>query len=36
VWIPQHLLLGEEWQIRRLADAILKVIAAAPTLRSPS
>jgi len=34
VWIPQHVLLGSETQIRRLAEAICKVARNAPQLRS--
>lgn len=33
VWIPQNVLLADEPQIVRLADAIRKVVASAPALR---
>lgn len=34
VWIPQEVLLADEPQIRRLAEAIRKVVRQAPNLRS--
>jgi hypothetical protein len=36
VWIPQEVLLAEESQILRLAEAIRKVVANAPALRQAS
>jgi hypothetical protein len=33
VWIPQNVLLADEPQILRLAEAIRKVVAGAPAIR---